>query len=377
MSEENREIVIVGAGLSGLCLAERLANVAKRKVLILEKRDQIGGNCYDFYDSKGVLVSKYGPHTFHTNEKRVYDYVRKFGEWEKYEYQVSSLVEGKLVPIPVNIETINILFGSGIKNGEEMRKWLDGKKIKGIKKVENSEEEVLSKLGVELYEKMFKSYTKKQWGIWPKDLDKEVLARIPVNFSFNKNYRSDKYQIRPLGGYSKWMKKMIENPFIELRLKTDYFKVADKLDKDSLVFFSGPIDKYISYRLGKKYKLTYRSAKFVFESYNQEYFQEVGVINYPSLKVKELRSTEYKYLTGQKCKWTTVSWEYFCSKGEELYPIKSVENREKLKKLLKMARKWKELYLIGRLGRYEYINMDQAISKSLDLFEKLRYEKKI
>lgn len=377
MSEENREIVIVGAGLSGLCLAERLANVAKRKVLILEKRDQIGGNCYDFYDSKGVLVSKYGPHTFHTNEKRVYDYVRKFGEWEKYEYQVSSLVEGKLVPIPVNIETINILFGSGIKNGEEMRKWLDGKKIKGIKKVENSEEEVLSKLGVELYEKMFKSYTKKQWGIWPKDLDKEVLARIPVNFSFNKNYRSDKYQIRPLGGYSKWMKKMIENPFIELRLKTDYFKVADKLDKDSLVFFSGPIDKYISYRLGKKYKLTYRSAKFVFESYNQEYFQEVGVINYPSLKVKELRSTEYKYLTGQKCKWTTVSREYFCSKGEELYPIKSVENREKLKKLLKMARKWKELYLIGRLGRYEYINMDQAISKSLDLFEKLRYEKKI
>lgn len=377
MSEENREIVIVGAGLSGLCLAERLANVAKRKVLILEKRDQIGGNCYDFYDSKGVLVSKYGPHTFHTNEKRVYDYVRKFGEWEKYEYQVSSLVEEKLVPIPVNIETINVLFGSGIKNGEEMRKWLDRKKTKGIKKVENSEEEVLSKLGVELYEKMFKSYTKKQWGIWPKDLDKEVLARIPVNFSFNKNYRSDKYQIRPLGGYSKWMKKMIENPFIELRLKTDYFKVADKLDKDSLVFFSGPIDKYISYRLGKKYKLTYRSAKFVFESYNQEYFQEVGVINYPSLKVKELRSTEYKYLTGQKCKWTTVSWEYFCSKGEELYPIKSVENREKLKKLLKMARKWKELYLIGRLGRYEYINMDQAISKSLDLFEKLRYEKKI
>lgn len=377
MSEENREIVIVGAGLSGLCLAERLANVAKRKVLILEKRDQIGGNCYDFYDSKGVLVSKYGPHTFHTNEKRVYDYVRKFGEWEKYEYQVSSLVEEKLVPIPVNIETINVLFGSGIKNGEEMRKWLDRKKTKGIKKVENSEEEVLSKLGVELYEKMFKSYTKKQWGIWPKDLDKEVLARIPVNFSFNKNYRSDKYQIRPLGGYSKWMKKMIENPFIELRLKTDYFKVADKLDKDSLVFFSGPIDKYISYRLGKKYKLTYRSAKFVFESYNQEYFQEVGVINYPSLKVKELRSTEYKYLTGQKCKWTTVSREYFCSKGEELYPIKSVENREKLKKLLKMARKWKELYLIGRLGRYEYINMDQAISKSLDLFEKLRYEKKI
>lgn len=377
MKNKVRPIIIVGAGLSGLVLAERLANVAKRKVLILEKRKHLGGNCYDFYSDKGILVSKYGPHTFHTNEKRVYDYVRRFAKWENYKYKVSSMVEGNLVPIPVNIKTINILFGSKIKNGEEMRHWLDERRDKSIKKIRNSEEEVLSKLGRDLYEKMFKSYTKKQWGLWPKELDKEVLARIPVNYNFSEYYRDDKYQIRPINGYSDWMEKMIKNPLIELKLNTDYFKVFDELPKDALVFFSGPIDKYVSFRSKKKYKLAYRSAKFVFESYRKENFLPVGVINYPSLKTKELRSTEYKFLTGQKSEWTTISKEYFCGRGEELYPIRNFENREKLKEMMKKAKEWKEVYLIGRLGRYEYINMDQAISKSLDLFQKLSDEKKI
>ena len=366
------QIVIVGAGISGLTLAERFANVAKKKVLVIEKRDHIGGNCYDFLDKHGVLISKYGPHSFHTEEKKVYEYLEKFTEWEKYEYQVSSLVNNKLVPIPVNITTINTIFGINLKNGEEMKKWLDEKRDKSIKKAKNSEEEVLSKLGEELYELMYKSYTKKQWGIWPKDLEAEVLARIPVNYSFDWRYRADKYQARPRGGFTKMMKKMISNPKIELRLKTDYFKIANKISPKAMIFFTGPVDKFVSFKSGKKYVLPYRSAKFVFKSYHQEYFQKVGVINYPSMKTKIVRSTEYKYLTGQKNDWTTVSEEYFTGRGEAMYPMKSFESKKEYAKIEKMTKKWKNIYFVGRLGRYEYINMDRAVLEALNLFEEIK-----
>jgi len=370
---DNNQIVIVGAGLSGLTLAERFATVANKKVLIIEKRDRIGGNCYDFFDKHGVLVSKYGPHIFHTQEKRVYEYVKKFADWEKYEHQVSSFVKGKLVPIPVNIETINLLFGTKINNGEEMRRWLDERRVKGIKIPMNSEEVVLGKLGKKIYELMFRDYTKKQWGISPKELESEVLARIPIRYSFERGYSSNKYQIRPRGGFTKMMEKMIENPNIELRLNTDYYSFADNIPSGSKLFFTGPIDEFISYKSGKLYKLPYRSVKFVFKSFHKKYFQKVGVINYPSIKTKMSRSTEYKYLTGQKHDWTTISREYFSGKGEPLYPLKSFESKKKYEEIAKIVGNLKGIYFLGRLGKYKYINMDQAILEALNLFDELYY----
>lgn len=371
MLDNKEQIVIVGAGLSGLTLAERFANVAGKKVLIIEKRDHVGGNCYDFYDKHGVLVSKYGPHVFHTQSKKVYEYVKKFAGWEKYEHQVSSLVRRKLVPIPVNIETINLLFGTEINSGEEMRRWLDKRRVKEIKVPGNSEEVVLAKLGREIYELMFKNFTKKQWGIFPKELESEVLTRIPVRYSFERGYNLDKYQIRPKGGFTKMMEKMVENSNIEIKLNTNFFEQADKISDRAIIFFTGPIDEFVDFKTGKKYKLPYRSVKFIFKSFHKEYFQKVGVINYPSLQTKILRSTEYKYLTGQKHDWTTISEEYFLGKGEPLYPLKSFESKKKYEEIVKVAKNFKNTYFLGRLGKYEYINMDQAIFEALNFFDKL------
>lgn len=370
MLDNKDQIVIVGAGLSGLTLAERFANVAGKKVLLIEKRDHIGGNCYDFYDKHGVLISKYGPHVFHTQEDEVYEYIQKFVKWEKYEHQVSSMVGEKLVPIPVNIETINILFGTNLGDGEGMRKWLDKRRMKRMKTPMNSEEVVLAKLGREIYELMFKNFTKKQWGLWPEELEVEVLKRIPVKYSFERGYNTDKYQIRPLGGYTKMMQNMINNPNIEIKLNTNFFEQADKISDRAIIFFTGPIDEFINFKTGKKYKLPYRSVKFKFKSFHREYFQKIGVINYPSLKTKILRSTEYKYLTGQKHDWTTISEEYFYEEGEAFYPVKSFKSRKKYEEIIKVARDFENTYFLGRLGKYEYINMDQAIKEALDLFKK-------
>lgn len=367
----NNQIVIVGAGLSGLTLAERFANVAKMKVLVVEKRDHIGGNCFDFVDKHGILVSKYGPHIFHTQEKKVYEYIKNFADWEKYEHQVFSMVGEKLVPIPVNIETINLLFNESLKSGKEMKKWLDNKRLKGIKNPKNGEEEILSKVGKEIYELMFKSFTKKQWGRWPKELEKEILARVPIRYSFKRAYNSDKYQLRPKGGLTRMMEKMSDNPNIEIRLKTDFFQIVNKIPKNTTIFFTGPVDEYISYKTRKKFKLPYRSVKFVFESSHRNFLQKVGVINYPSLERKMLRSTEYKYLTGQKSEWTTVSKEYFCERGEPMYPIISLKSMSKREEKDRVIKEWKNIYFVGRLGKFEYINMDRAILESLDLFEKL------
>lgn len=368
---DDRQIIVVGAGITGLTLAERIANVTNKRVLIMEKRNQIGGNCYDFFDNHGVLISKYGPHVFHTEEDEVYEYVKRFAKWEKYEHRVSSMVNGKLVPIPVNIETINILFGTNLQNGEEMKKWLDERKVRSIKIPLNGEEVILSKLGRELYELMFKSFTKKQWGLWPRELEVEVLARIPVKYNFDRGYNLDKYQIRPMDGYTRMMENMVDNPNIEIKLNTDFFKQADKISNNALIFFTGPVDEFVSFKTGKKYRLPYRSVKFLYKSFHKEYFQKVGVINYPSLETKILRSTEYKYLTGQKHNWTTISEEHFYGGGEPLYPIKSIESKQKYEEIKKVTKKWKDIYFVGRLGRYEYLNMDRAIKEALDLFKSL------
>lgn len=370
-SKNNNLVVIVGAGITGLTLAECLTSETKRKVLVIEKRNHIGGNCFDFINEKGVLVSKYGPHVFHTNNEMVWRYVKKFIKWEKYEHRVLSKVGNKFVPIPVNIETINILFGKNLINETQMRDFLEAKRNKKIIVPKNSKEVVTSRLGEEIYALMFRGYTKKQWDMWPEELEPEVLARIPVRYSFDDRYNSDKYQIRPIGGFTKMFEKMIDNSNIEIRLKTDFFDIYNDIPKGATIIFTGPIDKYVSFALGKKYELSYRSVRFEWDNYFKEYYQKVGVINYPSIKEKVVRSTEYKYLTGQKNKWTTISREYFQWKGEPCYPVINKKNIKNYQKNMELSKKWKNVYFAGRLGKYKYLNMDSAIAEALDLFERI------
>lgn len=369
--KENNSIIIVGAGITGLTLAERFSNVGK-KVFLIEKRNHIGGNCYDFINKKGVLVSKYGPHIFHTDNEKVWKYISKFAKWEKYEHQVLSDINNKLVPIPVNIETINIIFNQNISSETEMKEFLESKRNKKIKTPKNSKEVVTSKLGNEIYNLMFRGYTKKQWGIWPEALEPEVLARIPVRYSFDNRYNTDKYQFRPLGGFTNIFTRMIDNPNIKLQLNTNFFDIFYQIPKETIIIFTGPVDEFISFVLRKKYKLPYRSVKFKWENFNEKFHQKVGVINYPDIKQKFVRSTEYKHLTGQKHCWTTLSKEYFQWSGEPCYPVPTPINSKKYLDIQKQTLKIKNVYFAGRLGKYKYMNMDTAIDEALKLFSKIQ-----
>lgn len=372
----NNLVIIVGSGVTGLTLAERFANIAKRKVLIVEKRNHIGGNCYDFVNKKGILVSKYGPHIFHTKSEKVWRYINKFADWERYEHRVLSSVGGVLVPIPVNVETINNLFGAHLRNGKEMEEWLSNKRVALAGKALNGRDVVVSKLGSEIYRLLFREYSKKQWDNWPEELEPEVLLRIPVRYSFDDRYYDDKYQCRPVGGYTKMMERMSKNPNIQVKLKTDYFDVYNQFSKDCLVIFTGPVDEYVSRVMGIKKKLPYRSIKFVWKSYNKEYFQPIGVINYPSMIDKMVRVTEYKHLTGQKHRHTTVSEEYFKWGGEPYYPVLTPKSRRDYLDVEKLSRKFKNVYFAGRLGKYRYINMDTAIKEALELFREITKNEK-
>lgn len=364
-------IIVVGAGITGLTLAERFANEANKEVILIEKRDHIGGNCYDFFNEKGVLVSKYGPHIFHTNDEEVWKYINKFGDWEKYEHRVLSKVGEKLVPVPVNIDTINLLFELNLKNGEEMKRWLERRR-ENIIKPKNSRDVVMAKLGEEIYKLMFRDFTKKQWDLWPEELAAEVLERVPVRYNFDNRYNSDKYQMRPIGGFTQLFKNMIQNPKIKFKLKTDFFDIASHLKEETKVIFTGPIDEYALFMREKVDKLPYRSVRFEWESYREKYHQQIGVINYPSFENKELRSTEYKYLTGQKSEWTTLSREYFQWEGEPYYPVINTDNLKKYEEIVGVSKKWKNVYFAGRLGKYEYINMDRAVKEALDFFKKIK-----
>lgn len=365
---QNPDIIIIGAGISGATLAERYANQGK-KVLVIEKRDHIGGNCYDYYNEDGILVSKYGAHLFHTNYEDVWEYVTRFADWYKYEHKVLAKVDGQLVPIPVNITTVNKLFGLNIKNEEEMRQWLDENQVKNDNP-QNGKEAALARVGKVLYEKMFKNYTKKQWDKFPEELDASVLNRIPVRDNFDDRYFSDKYQYLPKGGYTPLFEKMLDHPNIKVRLNTDYFDVRDELPKAEKLFYTGPIDQYFDFKFNVEKKLEYRSIRFVHETLDQEYFQENSVINYPN-EEGFTRIVEYKHITGQKGPKTTIVKEYTTDEGDPYYPVPNPENQAIYDMYKAEADKLTDVYFVGRLANYKYFNMDQAFKNALDLFEQL------
>jgi UDP-galactopyranose mutase len=364
----NYDILIVGAGISGCTLAERYATEKNAKVLIIDKRDHIGGNCYDFFDENGILISKYGPHYFHTNYEDVWKYVSRFTEWIPYEHRVLGHVDGKVVPIPVNITTVNKLFDLNIKTESEMQEWLEKERI-SIDNPKNSEEMALSLVGRRLYEKIFKGYTKKQWDKDPSELDPDVIKRIPVRLNSDDRYFTDKYQAMPKEGYTPIFESILNNKNITVITGTSWDDIKNITSYKKL-FFTGRIDGYFEEKLGK---LEYRSLKFDFQTIKKEYFQEAAQENYPDIDIPYTRIVEYKRATGQKHPYTVVSREYPTWEGDPYYPVPSQRNRELHKRYQEEAEKLEKegVFFVGRLANYKYFNMDQAFKNALDFYHRL------
>jgi UDP-galactopyranose mutase len=360
------DYLIVGAGFAGSVLAERLATTGK-KILILDKRDHIGGNAFDYYNEDGILIHKYGPHIFHTNSKEVFEYLGQFTEWRPYEHEVLASVDGQLVPIPINLNTINKLYGLNL-NSSQVEEFFASKAEK-ITQVQTSEDVVVGRVGRELYEKFFRGYTRKQWDLDPSELDASVTARVPTRVNKDNRYFTDTYQAMPLHGYTAMFQKMLSHRNIKIMLNTDYKEVIDIIPHQQLIY-TGPIDSYFDYCFGK---LPYRSLEFKFQTVDAEYFQSTGTVNYPNEHLYT-RITDFKYLTGQKHSKTAIVYEYPRAEGDPYYPIPRPENAGIYKKYQQLASTLTNTYFVGRLATYKYYNMDQVVAQALTTFKKIVQE---
>lgn len=363
MSVTSFDYLIVGAGFAGAVIAHEIATQLDRRVLVVDKRRHIAGNMYDFYNDEGILVHKYGPHIFHTNSKRVFDYLSQFTEWRHYQHRVLAFVDGQLVPLPINLDTINRLRGANYSS-DELQGYFDSIRIKDAPVV-NSRDAIVSQVGEELYEKFFKNYTKKQWDRYPEELDASVSARIPVRTNRDDRYFTDTYQGLPKHGYTKMFEKILDHPNIHVMLGVDYRDIRRYVTFDQLVY-TGPVDEYFDYCYGK---LPYRSLKFVQETRNEERFQSVGTVNYPN-SYDFTRITEMKHLTGQQHEKTAIVYEYPQAEGDPYYPVPIPESRELYKRYEALADAEAKVTFLGRLGTYRYYNMDQIVAQALTVFEK-------
>jgi UDP-galactopyranose mutase len=359
------DYIIVGAGLAGAVMAERLASQADKEVLIIDKRNHIGGNTYDYYNKDGILVHKYGPHIFHTNAREVYEYLGKFTQWRPYEHRVLASVDGMLVPIPINQNTLNILYGLNL-SCSQVDDYLKSVAVPR-EKITTSEDIVLSKMGKDLYEKFFRGYTRKQWSLDPSELDASVAARIPMRTNRDNRYFTDTYQAMPLHGYTRMFENMLSHPRIKVMLGTDYKDIQKWIPYKKMIY-TGPIDYFFDYQFGV---LPYRSIDFKFETHDKEWFQSTGTINYPNEHLYT-RITEFKYVTGQQHPKTSIVYEYPTSEGDPYYPIPRPENAEIYKRYQALAESVSDTYFTGRLATYKYYNMDQVVAQSLTLFKKIQ-----
>ncbi|NMB43224.1 MAG: UDP-galactopyranose mutase [Clostridiales bacterium] len=353
--------VVVGAGLAGLTIAERIANVLDEKVLVIEKRNHIGGNVYDSYNEDGILIHNYGPHIFHTNDVEVFNYLSKFTQWNVFWHRVLSYVDGNLVPMPISVETINKLYNLNLST-DDVEEFL-AKKAINVPEVKTSKDVAISKVGTDIYEKMFKNYTIKQWGVDPAELDTSVISRIPVRLNRDTRYFADKYQGMPSHGYTKLCENMIANKNIKVMLNTDYKEVIDDIKYEKLIY-TGPTDYFYDYKYGK---LAYRSINFKFETYVKESYQVAPVVNYPN-DYDFTRITEFKKLTGQEHHKTTILKEFPCAEGEPYYPFPTKEHKDRFAKYEADMKKEKDVIFVGRLAQYRYYNMDAVVRSALDAF---------
>jgi UDP-galactopyranose mutase len=357
------DYLIAGAGFAGAVCAERLASQGK-KVLICDKREHVGGNAYDHHDAAGVLIHKYGPHIFHTGSSRIFEYLSRFTAWRPYEHRVLAHVDGKNVPFPINIDTIRALYDACVD--ETNIEAFYAARAVAIAHPRTSEEAVISKVGRELYEKFFRNYTRKQWGLEPSELDASVAARVPARNNRDDRYFTDPYQAMPRDGFTRLFENMLDHPNIRLVLSADYRDVVKDARADSLIY-SGPIDAFFGYRFGK---LPYRSLDFAFETHDREWFQPGAVINYPNERAYT-RITEFKYLTGQSHPRTSVVYEFPKAEGDPYYPVPRPENAELYRKYKQLADATPNVHFVGRLATYRYYNMDQVVGQALTLADSL------
>ena len=358
------DYLIVGAGFAGSVLAERLANQGQRVVMV-EKRPHIGGNAYDRYDDAGVLIHPYGPHIFHTNSADIFEYLSRFTEWRPYQHRVLGSVDGQLLPIPINLDTVNKLYGLNLTSFqvEEFFASVAEKKAE----IKTSEDVVVNKVGRELYNKFFRGYTRKQWGMDPSELDASVTARVPTRTNRDDRYFADTFQAMPLHGYTRMFEKMLDHPNIKVMLNTDYREVVDLLPWKHMVY-SGPVDAFFNYKHGK---LPYRSLQFKHVTVPQETFQPVGTVNYPN-DYGYTRISEFKHITGQKHPSTSVVYEYPCAEGDPYYPVPRPENAALYKLYEAEADAMENVTFVGRLATYKYYNMDQVVGQALAAFKRLQ-----
>ena len=362
------DYLIVGSGFAGAVLSERLASAGKA-VFLCDRRPHIGGNAYDHADEAGILVHKYGPHIFHTNSEEIFSYLSRFTRWLPYEHRVLASIGEKLLPMPINRTTLNDLYGISLADEAEAAEFLR-KRAQPIEHSKSSKDVVISQIGSELYQLFFEGYTRKQWALDPSDLDKSVTARVPTRTSTDDRYFLDTYQAMPADGFTRLFENMLDHPNIHLELGVDYNELK-ALRVASQTIFTGPIDAYFNHRFGP---LPYRSLDFHHETLDQEFAQPVAVINYPAENVPFTRITEYKYLTGQSHRKTSISFEFSKSIGDPFYPIPCPENQILYKKYEELSRNEKDVTFIGRLGTYKYYNMDQVVGQALATFRRLMKE---
>jgi UDP-galactopyranose mutase len=361
------DYLIVGAGFAGSVLAERLARGSNKKVLILDRRNHVGGNAYDHYDQAGILVHRYGPHIFHTNSKDIFDYLSRFTGWRNYEHRVLASVDGQLLPIPINLDTINKLYGLSL-NTTQVEEFLQARAEKRDT-IRTSEDVVVSKVGRELYEKFFRGYSRKQWGLDPSELDASVTSRVPTRTNRDDRYFTDAYQSMPSLGFTRMFENMLDHPNIKILLNADYREVLKYVPFRKMIY-TGPIDEYFDFRYGK---LPYRSLHFKHETHDRPIFQPAPVINYPN-EHAFTRVTEMKYLTGQEHAKTSILYEFPSQEGDPYYPVPRPENSLLYKKYHALASETPNTHFVGRLATYRYYNMDQVVGSALTLYGKLKAE---
>ncbi len=360
--------LIVGAGFAGSVMADRLARGSNRRVLVIDRRPHIAGNAFDHLDEAGVLIHKYGPHIFHTNSEEIFQYLSRFTKWRPYEHRVLSSVDDTLVPIPINRTTLNVVYGLDLQTDDDAAAFL-ASRAETVPSIETSEDVVVAAVGRDLYERFFRGYTRKQWGLDPSELHRSVTSRVPTRTNTDDRYFGDRFQAMPRAGYTRMFEAMLDHPNITVNLGVDFEDVRDERIATRTIY-SGPIDEYFGYRLGR---LPYRSLRFEHSTVDSEWHQPVAVVNYPAEEVPFTRVTEYKHLTGQLHPRTSITHEYPAESGDPYYPIPRPENQALYKRYEDLAGQTSGVVFIGRLGTYRYYNMDQVVGQALATWRRLEH----
>lgn len=358
------DVLVVGAGFAGSVVAERLAS-AGRRVLVIDRRSHIAGNAFDENDAQGVLIHRYGPHIFHTNSDEVFAYLSRFTDWRPYEHRVLASVDGKLLPIPINLDTVNRLYGLHLDE-EGLKAYFETVR-EPRETIRTSEDVIVNTVGWDLYRKFYQGYTRKQWGLDPSELFASVASRVPVRTNRDDRYFTDTHQAMPKEGYTPMFARILDHPNISIELGRDLREIRTSIRARHIVY-TGPIDEYFDHCFGK---LPYRSLRFEHEQLpGIEQYQPVGTVNYPN-EHAYTRITEFRHLTGQTGPHTSIVREYPQAQGDPYYPIPRPENDGLFKKYQALAQEEKDVTFVGRLAQYRYYNMDQVVGAALSIAKKI------